>query len=89
MSNRNRFRKLFLILLIILIGSFSFAEGPKNPPSNTTNPQQQDCTKDNKKNSNPDTSAPALNSTTEKKTTNPESLTPPAFKFQDNTKEEG
>jgi hypothetical protein len=86
MAHRNIFKKLSLVLLIILIGSFSFAEDKKVLPPKSANPQQQDCTEDNKKNPNPNPNitSPTPNPTPEKKGTNPESLPPSPFQFQDN-----
>jgi hypothetical protein len=88
MTGRNILTILFLVLLIILIGPSSFAEDKKALPPKSANPQQQDCTEDNKKNPNPNIASPTPNPTPEKKGINPESLPPSPFQFQDN-KDEG
>ncbi|MBA4392603.1 MAG: hypothetical protein C0407_03525 [Desulfobacca sp.] len=79
MAIRNLFKKLFLILLIILVGSFSFAEDKKALSPGSAVQQQQNCDKDNKKTSSLNTSNPFPRSALEKMGTNPESLTPPSF----------
>jgi hypothetical protein len=90
MLNRNIFKKLPLGLIIIfLLGSFSFAEDKKTLPSNTVNPQQRDCTEDNKKTPNPGSSPLTPKSTRENKGSTPESLTAPSFKIQEDNIEEG
>ena len=87
MTNRNSLIKLFLVLMIILIGSFSFAEDKKATPPNSASPQQQDCSEDNKKTSNPDTSASIPKSTQKENITNAKPLTPPPFQGLEGSRE--
>jgi hypothetical protein len=90
MTNRNILTKLFLGLLIILIGSFSFAEDKKNLTPGSATPQQQECPEDDKQASNSAKPAPAPKPTPEKKATNPQSLTPPSpLEIQPGTDAEG
>ncbi len=90
MTGRNILTILFLVLLIILIGSFSFAEEKKNLPPGSANPQQQECSEDNKQTSNSDKPNPAPKPTPEKKATNPQSSTPfPPLEIQPGTDADG
>ena len=71
------FKALSFMLLIVLIGSFCFAEEKKDLSPNPA-PSQQGCDEDNKKTSNSETPTPAPKPAPEKKAANPGSLTPPS-----------
>ncbi len=84
MSKRNLFKILFAILLILLIGSFSFAEDKKTLPPTPTNSPKKECPEDSEKNQNPKTTPPA-SKTAPEKGSNLEPLSPSPsspFKFQ-------
>lgn len=76
MKNRNLLKMLSLVLLIILIGSFSFAEDKKAVSPGQTSPQQG-CTDCDKKTSNPDISNVSPTTSQENKAADPKSLVPP------------
>jgi hypothetical protein len=89
MTNRNRYKKWCLILLIILTGSFSFAEGKKTLPANTTNSECTECNEGSLKNTIPDCPPPAPGFTQEKQVNSPQSLTPPSSMMPEDKGESG
>lgn len=88
MGNLKKAKWWFLILLVILAGSFSLAK-EKNDLSRNPAVSTEECAEENKKTSDPNLLTPAPKAILERKENNPATLTPAPFKIQEDTQKEG
>ncbi len=88
MQNLTKGKWWFLILVVILAGSFSLAN-EKNDLSRNPAGSAEECAEENKKTSDPHLLTPAPKAVLERKENNPATLTPTPFKIQEDTQKEG
>ena len=88
MENLIKSKWWFLILLILLTGSFSLAKEKKDLSQNPA-VSTEECAEENKKTPNPNTLPPSPKAILERKENNHSPLTPAPFNIQEDTQKEG